>query len=65
MAAEAKEVGRGLQEHILEYKQACDPLYTMALLIDLMRKSQADLSEEDWRQLAGCHNLLAAVLRNE
>jgi hypothetical protein len=59
------EVGKELKEYILEYKENYDPLYMMQLLVELLEKQWVNLSEEDYRQFAGCHNLLAAIVRNE
>jgi hypothetical protein len=66
IANESKQdISEALQRRVAQYKEAHDPLYMMGLLFDFASRRADDLSEEDWRQIAGCYNMLAAMVRNE
>lgn len=53
------------QQSIVRYKEAFDPLLMMGLIFELGRTQRENLTDEQWRQISGCHELLAAIFRNE
>jgi len=53
------------QQSIVQYKEAYDPLMMMGLIFELGRTQRDSLTDEQWRQISGCHDLLATIFRNE
>jgi hypothetical protein len=53
------------QEYIAKYLKACDPIVMMSLLMEFGRTHRHDLTEEEYRQISECHNLLGVIFRNE
>lgn len=60
-----KQINPKAQEYITHYMEACDPLAMTSLLMQFGRIQRNDLTDEEYRQIAGCHNLLIALYRNE
>jgi len=53
------------QKQIAQYLEVSDPLHMMSLLMQFAQTRRYDLSDEQYREISCCHNLLAAIFRNE
>lgn len=60
-----RSINQKTQISIVQYKEAYDPLLMMGLIFELGRTQRENLTDEQWRQISGCHELLAAIFRNE
>lgn len=65
MITTEREISEKTQKHICNYLTACDPLLMMSLLMEFGRVQRHDLTDEEYRQISACHNLIAALFRNE